>query len=117
MLELREPSYDETEAIEAFRSLFPVTAGPAGQFGCLKYIPVLAGIPRASAAQLAKSIVFKSLYKLILNFFTRSETEEDPQAGLQHRMYFWRINPRIPGGRRYPIFWSWSRRLSVSMRK
>ncbi|EAA3641809.1 TPA: DUF2570 domain-containing protein [Salmonella enterica subsp. enterica] len=46
----------------------------------LKYIPVLAGIPRSSAAQLAKLDIFKACM-LILNFFTRSETEEDSESG------------------------------------
>ncbi|MFG5974775.1 phage tail assembly protein, partial [Salmonella enterica subsp. enterica serovar Pomona] len=46
----------------------------------LKYIPVLAGIPRSSAAQLAKLDIFKACM-LILNFFTRSETEEDFESG------------------------------------
>ncbi|EBW8717533.1 phage tail assembly protein, partial [Salmonella enterica subsp. enterica serovar Oranienburg] len=45
----------------------------------LKYIPVLAGIPRSSAAQLAKLDIFKACM-LILNFFTRSETEEDSES-------------------------------------
>ncbi|EAX4622294.1 phage tail assembly protein, partial [Salmonella enterica] len=40
----------------------------------------LAGIPRSSAAQLAKLDIFKACM-LILNFFTRSETEEDSESG------------------------------------
>ncbi|EGL9760551.1 phage tail assembly protein, partial [Salmonella enterica] len=40
----------------------------------LKYIPVLAGIPRSSAAQLAKLDIFKACM-LILNFFTQSAGE------------------------------------------
>ncbi|ENT6967577.1 phage tail assembly protein [Salmonella enterica subsp. enterica serovar Johannesburg] len=79
MLELREPSYDEIEAIG-----FPFTVSGDGGVRldssvALKYIPVLAGIPRSSAAQLAKLDIFKACM-LILNFFTRSETEEDSES-------------------------------------
>ncbi|ENT9326983.1 phage tail assembly protein [Salmonella enterica] len=80
VLELREPSYDEIEAIG-----FPFTVSGDGGVRldssvALKYIPVLAGIPRSSAAQLAKLDIFKACM-LILNFFTRSETEEDFESG------------------------------------
>ncbi|ECI4107235.1 phage tail assembly protein [Salmonella enterica subsp. salamae] len=80
VLELREPSYDEIEAIG-----FPFTVSGDGGVRldssvALKYIPVLAGIPRSSAAQLAKLDIFKACM-LILNFFTRSETEEDSESG------------------------------------
>ncbi|HGB5075986.1 TPA: phage tail assembly protein [Salmonella enterica subsp. enterica serovar Eastbourne] len=79
VLELREPSYDEIEAIG-----FPFTVSGEGGVRldssvALKYIPVLAGIPRSSAAQLAKLDIFKACM-LILNFFTRSETEEDSES-------------------------------------
>ncbi|HEE9503846.1 TPA: phage tail assembly protein [Salmonella enterica subsp. enterica serovar Derby] len=79
VLELREPSYDEIEAIG-----FPFTVSGDGgvrldSLVALKYIPVLAGIPRSSAAQLAKLDIFKACM-LILNFFTRSETEEDSES-------------------------------------
>ncbi|EMK9921870.1 phage tail assembly protein, partial [Salmonella enterica subsp. enterica] len=79
VLELREPSYDEIEAIG-----FPFTVSGDGGVRldssvALKYIPVLAGIPRSSAAQLAKLDIFKACM-LILNFFTRSETEEDSES-------------------------------------
>ncbi|EEJ6233101.1 phage tail assembly protein, partial [Salmonella enterica subsp. enterica serovar Eko] len=75
----REPSYDEIEAIG-----FPFTVSGDGGVRldssvALKYIPVLAGIPRSSAAQLAKLDIFKACM-LILNFFTRSETEEDSES-------------------------------------
>ncbi|ELF8916207.1 phage tail assembly protein, partial [Salmonella enterica] len=40
----------------------------------LKYIPLLAGIPRSSAAKLAKLDIFKASM-LILNFFTQSAGE------------------------------------------
>ncbi|EPZ4372219.1 phage tail assembly protein [Salmonella enterica subsp. salamae serovar 42:b:e,n,x,z15] len=80
VLELREPSYDEIEAIG-----FPFTVSGDGGVRldssvALKYIPVLAGIPRSSAAQLAKLDIFKACM-LILNFFTQSETEEDSESG------------------------------------
>ncbi|EJE9455322.1 phage tail assembly protein [Salmonella enterica] len=79
VLELREPSYDEIEAIG-----FPFTVSGDGGVRldssvALKYIPVLAGIPRSSAAQLAKLDIFKACM-LILNFFTRSETEEEEDS-------------------------------------
>ncbi|WP_239699783.1 phage tail assembly protein [Salmonella enterica] len=79
VLELREPSYDEIEAIG-----FPFTVSGDGGVRldssvALKYIPVLAGIPRSSAAQLAKLDIFKACM-LILNFFTQSETEEDSES-------------------------------------
>ncbi|EAO5653402.1 phage tail assembly protein, partial [Salmonella enterica subsp. enterica serovar Johannesburg] len=72
-------SYDEIEAIG-----FPFTVSGDGGVRldssvALKYIPVLAGIPRSSAAQLAKLDIFKACM-LILNFFTRSETEEDSES-------------------------------------
>ena len=75
VLELREPSYDEIEAIG-----FPFTVsgdggGKLDSAVALKYIPVLAGLPRSSAAQLAKLDIFKACM-LILNFFTQSETEQ-----------------------------------------
>lgn len=75
VLELREPTYDEIEAIG-----FPFTVSADGGVKldsavALKYIPVLAGIPRSSAAQLAKLDIFKSCM-LILNFFTQSETDQ-----------------------------------------
>ena len=71
VLELREPTYDEIEAIG-----FPFTVGADGGIKvdssvALKYLPVLAGIPRSSAAQLAKLDIFKASM-LILNFFTQS---------------------------------------------
>lgn len=74
VLELREPTYDEIEAIG-----FPFTISGDGGIKldsavALKYIPVLAGIPRSSASQLAKLDIFKASM-LVLNFFTQSETD------------------------------------------
>ncbi|WP_336212041.1 phage tail assembly protein [Enterobacter sp. P82] len=75
VLELREPTFDEIEAIG-----FPFTVSGNGAIKldssvALKYIPVLAGIPRSSAAQMAKLDIFKSCMQ-ILSFFTQSETEQ-----------------------------------------
>ncbi|HAS1825854.1 TPA: phage tail assembly protein [Enterobacter hormaechei subsp. xiangfangensis] len=75
VLELREPTYDEIERIG-----FPFTLSAEGGVKldsavALKYLPVLAEIPRSSAAQLAKLDIFKACM-LILNFFTQSETEK-----------------------------------------
>ncbi|EPE6976796.1 TPA: phage tail assembly protein [Citrobacter braakii] len=74
VLELREPTYDEIEAVG-----FPFTVSADGGIRLdsavsLKYIPLLAGIPRSSAAQMAKLDIFKACM-LVLNFFTRSGTE------------------------------------------
>jgi hypothetical protein len=71
VLELREPTYDEIEAVG-----FPFTVSADGGIrldsaASLKYIPILAGIPRSSAAQMAKLDIFKACM-LILNFFTQS---------------------------------------------
>lgn len=75
VLELREPTYDEIEAIG-----FPFTLTSAGSVKidstvALQYLPMLAGIPRSSAAQLTKLDIFKASM-LILNFFTGSGMEE-----------------------------------------
>lgn len=75
VLELREPSYDEIAATG-----FPFTLSAEGGIKldsavALQYLPVLAGIPRSSAAQLTKLDIFKACM-LILNFFTQSEREE-----------------------------------------
>ncbi len=75
VLELREPTYDEIERIG-----FPFTLSAEGGVKldsavALKYLPVLAEIPRSSAAQLAKLDIFKACM-LILHFFTQSETEQ-----------------------------------------
>lgn len=71
VLELREPTYDEIEAVG-----FPFTVSADGGIKLdsavsLKYIPILAGIPRSSAAQMTKLDIFKACM-LILNFFTQS---------------------------------------------
>lgn len=85
VLELREPSYDEIEAIG-----FPFTVSGDGGVRldssvALKYIPVLAGIPRSSAAQLAKLDIFKACM-LILNFLPGRRRRRTQKAGLQHRI-------------------------------
>ncbi|WP_438414897.1 phage tail assembly protein [Escherichia coli] len=73
VLELREPTYDEIEALG-----FPFIISGEGSIKldsqvALKYIPLLAGIPRSSAAQMAKLDIFKTSMQ-ILRFFTQSET-------------------------------------------
>ena len=76
VIELREPTYDE---IEAVGFPFTVTADGAVKLDSavsLKYIPILAGIPRSSAMQMGKLDIFKASM-LILNFFTQSGTETD----------------------------------------
>ncbi|MEN4735788.1 phage tail assembly protein [Pantoea agglomerans] len=75
VLELREPSFDEIEQIG-----FPFTIGSEGNIKIdssvsLRYIPVLAGIPRSSASQMAKIDIFKASMT-ILGFFTGSGAGE-----------------------------------------
>lgn len=60
VLEIREPTYDEIEALG-----FPFSVSPDGGMKmdsqvALKYIPLLAGIPRSSAAQMTKLDIFKA---------------------------------------------------------
>ncbi len=74
VLELREPTFDEVESIG-----FPFTVGSEGAVRpdssvALKYIPLLAGIPRSSAASMALIDIFKASM-LILSFFTSSTAE------------------------------------------
>lgn len=74
VLELREPTFDEVERIG-----FPFTVDGGGAVKpdsavALKYIPLLASIPRSSAADLALIDIFKASM-MILSFFT-SSTEE-----------------------------------------
>lgn len=74
MLEIREPTYDEIEALG-----FPFSVSPDGGMKmdsqvALKYIPLLAGIPRSSAAQMTKLDIFKA--GMIVMRFLPAETEE-----------------------------------------
>lgn len=97
VLELREPSYDEIEAIG-----FPFTVSGDGGVRldssvALKYIPVLAGIPRSSAAQLAKLDIFKACM-LILNFLPGRRRRRTQKAGLQHRILLANKSPGAPAG-------------------
>ncbi|HEY3982904.1 phage tail assembly protein [Cedecea sp.] len=71
VLELREPTFDEVERIG-----FPFTLSAEGAVRpdsavALKYIPLLAGIPRSSAATLSLLDIFKASM-VILGFFTSS---------------------------------------------
>lgn len=73
VLELREPTFDEVEALG-----FPFEVSAEGGVKvdskiALKYIPALAGIPRSSAAKLALRDVFM-VSMAIMGFFTSSET-------------------------------------------
>ncbi|MEN4524919.1 phage tail assembly protein [Pantoea agglomerans] len=75
VLELREPTFDEIELIG-----FPFTIGSEGNIKIdssvsLRYIPVLAGVPRSSASQMAKIDIFKASMT-ILGFFTGSGAGE-----------------------------------------
>lgn len=75
MLEIREPTYDEIEALG-----FPFSVSPDGGMKmdsqvALKYIPLLAGIPRSSAAQMTKLDIFKA-GMIVMRFFTGLGTEE-----------------------------------------
>ncbi|EQC1396713.1 phage tail assembly protein, partial [Shigella sonnei] len=65
VLELREPTYDEIEALG-----FPFIISGEGSIKldsqvALKYIPLLAGIPRSSAAQMAKLDIFKTSMQIL----------------------------------------------------
>jgi hypothetical protein len=71
VLEFREPTYEEIESLG-----FPFSVSPDGGVKldssvALKYIPLLAGIPRSSAAQLAKIDIFKACM-VVMSFFMAS---------------------------------------------
>lgn len=92
VLELREPTYDEIEALG-----FPFIISGEGSIKLdsqvvLKYIPLLAGIPRSSAAQMAKLDIFKTSMQ-ILRFFTQSETGSTSGKRLYNVAWFWKLNP------------------------
>ncbi|KTS70599.1 phage small tail protein E [Pantoea stewartii] len=75
VLEIREPTYDEVEQFG-----IPFSYTEAGEMKLdsrvtLKYIPVLAGIPRSSAAKLTLKDVFMASMTIV-GFFTGSETAE-----------------------------------------
>lgn len=80
VIELREPDYDEVESLG-----FPFTVTGEGGIkidsaAALKYIPVLAGIPRSSAKTIALKDIF-SLSMAVMGFFTSSETGETYENG------------------------------------
>ncbi|HBP8874074.1 TPA: phage tail assembly protein [Escherichia coli] len=79
VLEFREPTYDEIEAIGFPFTLTATGAVKLDSSVAMQYLPLLAGIPRSSATKLAKLDIFKACV-LILNFFTQSETEETSGA-------------------------------------
>ncbi|BBV67553.1 MULTISPECIES: phage tail assembly protein [Enterobacteriaceae] len=76
VLELREPTYDEIESLG-----IPFSYTASGEMNlntasALKYIPVLAGIPRSSAKQMTPGDVF-SVGMAVIGFFTGSGNQED----------------------------------------
>ncbi len=76
VLELREPTYDEIEALG-----IPFSYTASGEMNlntasALKYIPVLAGIPRSSAKQMTPGDIFL-VGMAIMGFFTGSGSYED----------------------------------------
>lgn len=80
ILELREPTFDEVEALG-----FPFTVNSDGGIKVdsgvsLKYIPALAGIPRSSAQKLALRDVFM-ISMSIMGFFTASGAEASSENG------------------------------------
>lgn len=80
VLELREPTYDEVEAIG-----IPFSYTPSGEMkldtgSSLKYLPILAGIPRSSASQLSLKDVFMASMTIV-GFFTGSEPAKASEKG------------------------------------
>ncbi|OSK10454.1 putative bacteriophage protein [Escherichia coli M056] len=80
VLEMREPTYDEIETLG-----FPFSISSEGGVKmdsqvALKYIPLLAGIPRSSAAQMAKPDIFRA-GMIVMRFFTGSETDGTSGSG------------------------------------
>lgn len=80
VLELREPTYDEIEAIGFPFTLTEKGAVKLDSSAALQYLPLLAGIPRSSASQMAKMDIFKACIA-ILNFFTQSGAAETSGDG------------------------------------
>ncbi len=94
VLELREPSYDEIEAI-GFPFTALVTAASAGYSSvALKYIPVLEQVFHARSATCVK-LIFQSLY--VDPQFSPVGDARRSQRAQQHRI-LWRINPPEPAG-------------------
>ena len=85
VLEIREPTYDEIEALG-----FPFSVSPDGGMKmdsqvALKYIPLLAGIPRSSAAQMTKHDCNA--------FFYRLGDGRDLRKRFYNVAWFWKLNP------------------------
>lgn len=85
MLEIREPTYDEIEALG-----FPFSVSPDGGMKmdsqvALKYIPLLAGIPRSSAAQMTKLDIFKA-GMIVMRFLPAWGRKRPQEAILQCRV-------------------------------
>lgn len=80
VLELQEPSYDQVEKLG-----IPFSYTDTGEMrldtrSSLAYIPVLAGIPRSSAEQLALKDVFMATMTII-SFFTDSAPQTNSEDG------------------------------------
>ena len=78
VLELREPTYDE---VEQFGIPFSYTSSGDMKLdtgSALKYLPVLAGIPRSSASKMVLKDVFMASMTIV-GFFTGSD--EPPTSG------------------------------------
>ncbi len=91
VLEIREPTYDEIEALG-----FPFSVSPDGGMKmdsqvALKYIPLLAGIPRSSAAQMTKLDIFKA--GMIVMRFYRLGDGRDLRKRFYNVAWFWKLNP------------------------
>lgn len=79
VLEMREPTYEEVEKFG-----IPFGYGPGGEMkidtrSALQYLPVLAGVPRSSAAQMSLKDVFIASMKIV-SFFTASESLEGSES-------------------------------------
>ncbi|STG44804.1 phage protein [Escherichia coli] len=86
VLEIREPTYDEIEALG-----FPFSVSPDGGMKmdsqvALKYIPLLAGIPRSSAAQMTKLGYFQGRHDCNAFFLPAWRRKRAPEAILQCRV-------------------------------
>lgn len=78
VLEFRQPTYDE---IEKYGFPFSIGNGDINPLSssCLNYIPVLAGIPKSSAAMMSLPDIFTASM-MIVGFFTQSGNP-NPSAG------------------------------------
>lgn len=80
VLELREPTYDEVEMLG-----IPFNYTENGEMkldtrAALKYIPLLANIPRSSAAKMSLKDIFMASMSIV-GFFTGSDSQEPSENG------------------------------------